>query len=47
MRVTDRRVVWAQAIADGTQYKVPATIDDPAILDEITSALQSIGYAKG
>ncbi|UWQ59817.1 propionate-CoA ligase PrpE [Leisingera caerulea] len=33
-------------IADGTPWKMPATIDDPAILDEITAALQSIGYAK-
>ncbi len=33
-------------IADGTAYKMPATIDDPAILDEIKTALQTIGYAK-
>ncbi|GGE39318.1 propionate-CoA ligase PrpE [Actibacterium pelagium] len=33
-------------IADGTEWKMPATIDDPAILDEITEALQSMGYAK-
>ncbi|MDE4134493.1 propionate-CoA ligase PrpE [Phaeobacter sp. QD34_3] len=33
-------------IADGTPFKMPATIDDPAILDEIKDALQSIGYAK-
>ncbi len=33
-------------IADGTDYKMPATIDDPAILDEIKGALQAIGYAK-
>jgi len=31
-------------IADGKDYKVPATIDDPAILDEITDALKTIGY---
>ena len=31
-------------IADGEEYKVPATIDDPAILDEITAALLGIGY---
>ncbi len=31
-------------IADGEDYKVPATIDDPAILDEITDALKTIGY---
>lgn len=34
------------SIADGTEWKIPATIDDPVILDEITEALQSIGYAK-
>ncbi|WP_333694937.1 propionate-CoA ligase PrpE [Phaeobacter italicus] len=33
-------------IADGTPWKMPATIDDPAILDEITTALQGLGYAK-
>ena len=32
-------------IADNHDYKVPATIDDPAILDEIEDALQTIGYA--
>ncbi len=33
-------------IADGEPYKAPATIDDPAILDEIREALQGVGYAK-
>ena len=33
-------------IADSAPYKMPATIDDPAILDEIKEALQRIGYAK-
>ncbi|AUR07410.1 propionate-CoA ligase PrpE [Phaeobacter inhibens] len=33
-------------IADGTDWKMPATIDDPVILDEITTALQGLGYAK-
>jgi len=33
-------------IADGQDYKMPATIDDPAILDEIESALQGIGLTK-
>ncbi|WP_417728946.1 propionate-CoA ligase PrpE [Roseovarius sp.] len=33
-------------IADGQDYKMPATIDDPAILDEIKIALQSIGLAQ-
>lgn len=32
-------------IADGTEWKMPATIDDPVILDEITVALKSLGYA--
>jgi propionyl-CoA synthetase len=27
-------------IADGEAYRVPATIDDPAILDEIKERLQ-------
>jgi propionyl-CoA synthetase len=33
-------------IADGADFRMPATIDDPAILDEITEALIRIGYAK-
>jgi propionyl-CoA synthetase len=35
-----------QKIADSETYKLPATIDDPAILSEISEALQGIGYAK-
>ena len=31
-------------VADGTLDKVPATIDDPAILDEIGTALGRLGY---
>ena len=31
-------------IADGEQYKMPATIDDPAILAEITAALKAKGF---
>jgi len=31
-------------IADGTPWTLPATIDDPAILDEITAALAPLGY---
>ena len=34
-------------IADNEAFKMPATIDDPAILDEIKVALQTLGYAKG
>jgi len=33
-------------IADGEPYTMPATIDDPAILDEITEALRGLGYPK-
>jgi propionyl-CoA synthetase len=31
-------------IADGEPWKMPATIDDPAILDEISLALKELGY---
>jgi len=33
-------------IADGEAYKTPATIDDPAILDEIAGALRQLGYGQ-
>ncbi len=33
-------------IADSQDFKMPATIDDPVILDEIRTALQAMGYAK-
>jgi propionyl-CoA synthetase len=33
-------------IADGQEYSIPSTIDDPAILSEIEEACRSIGYAK-
>lgn len=33
-----------KAIADGTPYKVPATIDDPVILEEITIELHKAGF---
>ena len=32
------------SIADGKEFSVPPTIDDPAILDEIAAALASLGY---
>ncbi|MFZ9633721.1 MAG: AMP-binding protein, partial [Alphaproteobacteria bacterium] len=35
-----------QKIADSEAWKLPATIDDPAILDEISDALRPLGYAK-
>jgi propionyl-CoA synthetase len=31
-------------IADGEEYKMPATIDDPAVLAEITAALKARGF---
>ncbi len=33
-----------RAIADGTEWKLPATIDDPVVLDEITHALLNAGF---
>lgn len=33
-------------IADGEEYKISSTIDDPAILGEIEEAMKGIGYAK-
>ena len=35
-----------QKIADNQEWKMPATIDDPVILDEITESLNAIGLAK-
>jgi len=34
-------------IADSLPFAVPATIDDPAILDEIRVTLQRTGYGRG
>ena len=34
-----------QLIAESKPFEIPATIDDPAILDEIADALSKIGYA--
>ena len=31
---------------DGESYKVPSTIDDPAILPEIENAVATIGYGR-
>jgi hypothetical protein len=33
-------------IAEGETYRLPATIDDPAVLVEIGKALATAGYAK-
>ncbi len=35
-----------RSIADNREYKMPATIDDPATLNEIEDALNYIGYGK-
>ena len=35
-----------QKIADNKKYKTPATIDDPAILDEMQLSLEGIGLGK-
>jgi propionyl-CoA synthetase len=40
LRATMRR------IADGEPFTTPATIDDPAILDEIGDSLRQLGYAR-
>ena len=34
------------SIADDTPWNMPATIDDTAVLDEITVALKALGYAR-
>ena len=31
-------------IADRQEWRIPATIDDPGILDEITGSLAEVGY---
>jgi propionyl-CoA synthetase len=33
-------------IADGVEYSVPATIDDPTILGEIAESLRTLGYPR-
>ena len=35
-----------RAIANNKDYKVPSTIDDPMILNEITETLTKMGYVK-
>ena len=35
-----------RSIADGEDYRMPATIDDPAILGEIGEALSRAGYPQ-
>ena len=36
-----------QKIADGSEWKMPATIEDPDVLGEIAAALADIGYGSG
>ena len=36
-----------RAIADGRDYNMPSTIDDPETLSEITETLSQMGYPKG
>jgi len=33
-------------IADGVPYRMPPTIEDPIVIDEITASLNSIGYPR-
>ncbi len=35
-----------RAIANGHEYRMPSTIDDPAILDEISQTLAGMGYPQ-
>ena len=35
-----------RSIADGHEFKMPATIDDPEILGEIREVFENLGYAK-
>jgi len=35
-----------KSIADGEEYRMPATIDDPAILTEISEALAALGFPR-
>ena len=35
-----------RSIANGKEYRVPSTIDDPAILTEISETLASLGYPR-
>jgi propionyl-CoA synthetase len=35
-----------RSLADGESWKMPATIDDPLILDEIAQALAGLGYGR-
>ena len=36
-----------RSIADSTDWNMPATIEDPGVLDDITQSLRLLGFAKG
>jgi propionyl-CoA synthetase len=33
-------------IADGVEYRIPPTLDDPEVLNEITADLAVLGYPR-
>jgi len=35
-----------QKTADSAEWKMPATIDEPGVLDDIVAALQTLGFAQ-
>ena len=35
-----------QKMADGLDYKMPATIEDPTVIPEIAAALKTVGYPR-
>jgi len=35
-----------RSIADSTQWNMPATIEDPSVLDDITQSLRTLGFAQ-
>jgi propionyl-CoA synthetase len=35
-----------QKVADNEEHRIPATIDDPDILEEIDEALQTLGLSS-
>ena len=37
----------SRQIADGLDYRIPPTIEDPLVLTEITASLNAIGYPRG
>ncbi|MFK7997845.1 MAG: AMP-binding protein [Granulosicoccus sp.] len=36
-----------RSIADDTDWNMPATIEDPSVLEDITQSLRALGFAKG